>query len=459
MIKFKTFILGIMFLTYHAIGDEVFRPQTIEDVPYESVDEMVHIKDAKVAWMDIAALRRDFPGLRTFSNDQIRQWIIDEYAYISKEQLKLNGIRHTAVPTDPNKIRKGHRPKTFKRSIECETGLSSGGIVNLKGSGFPTDSEDVANQIKVSNTNFPDPRLKQEHLNTLQKSKLNGVMTHGEAIAEVTRENALRKLFDLHNTKLGTNFQTVESYFIITVPAEILRGDNQKDAMAILGRQSSIGRPNYYPAPNSIYEDHQGLKQMSIFGSAGVDQGGTIITDPRLAYNYGVEGYVPDPTIPMYKEGDNFFYNLGAGPDPQESNAWKWAHTTAAADARGETEAIPNHMSAMMRPIDDEWSKLKVAQERAFWNVPRPERAGEKIPGLFTVISEKIKTMEPWQKITMAQNLYLYKQKVSANRAEEILQLLKNDPNKDVQEAAERGLSKFRNIRMLKKCLIRSIKS
>jgi hypothetical protein len=136
------------------------------------------------------------------------------------------------------------------------------GAVDIKG--FGNMDGMAGHQI----TNYERSKNNSELLDALRTSgHSDGLMSHGEAIAEVTRQTAIQRLFDIHNSKKQTDFETVESYFIIKLPFEILKDGNKRDRAALYGRQAHFSRKNVEGrVPDGIYRDPQGGTQGTGFG-------------------------------------------------------------------------------------------------------------------------------------------------------------------------------------------------
>src|SRR6185437_9808331 len=125
---------------------------------------------------------------------------------------------------------------------------------------------------------------------------------------ESTRQKAVQTGFDLYNAAHGTSWQTVETYFIIKLPIQILKDGGKSDVAAIYGRQAHW-RAHFsaLDAPDGIYIDDYGGRQMTQSHSA-VDFGGVVISLPELQSTFGDYHQIP-------KKNGNF--------DAQESLAWK----------------------------------------------------------------------------------------------------------------------------------------
>jgi hypothetical protein len=82
-----------------------YRPKSIGDVKnFISVDcyQNVRVPNAKIAWADYDALKRDFPFLQSANREKIDSWILDSFSYISTTQLELGELRNASIPTEEN---------------------------------------------------------------------------------------------------------------------------------------------------------------------------------------------------------------------------------------------------------------------------------------------------------------------------------------------------------------------
>ncbi|OFZ79052.1 MAG: hypothetical protein A2583_14610 [Bdellovibrionales bacterium RIFOXYD1_FULL_53_11] len=334
-------------------ADDLLRPKNMRDfIDYPARDTFVRVKGASVAWADHAALRRDFPQLRHLTDAQIGEWIIENFAIISTEQLKLNGLRQTAIPVGLQHKPGAFRPHRYDRAAVVPAGSGeNAGFVDIKGIGHRHDADKVRWQLK----DLADAHGNPARIDKIRKTgHSDGLMSLGEAIAETTRQKAVQKLFDLHNAARGTALQSVESYFIIHLPFRILKDNGQSIPAALYGRQAHIGtHKGGMDAPDSIYTDFHGGKQRTTSMSA-IDYGGVIIQDKRLIHNYEV--------LP------------GGNPNnPQSSKAWAWGHETADAYARGEHGVVYRHISEMTGPIESEWRGTAAARSLQAFAAPDPK--------------------------------------------------------------------------------------
>jgi hypothetical protein len=326
-------------------------PQEGEGVPYRIRkpqdlfhpvirDPLVRVPGAKVAYHNRAALERDFPFVKKLSDQGLEDWILDEFAFISKAQHALNDIRNSPIPV-PEKLRAkenrkiGYRPLGYGRAavlpVHDPRASSRPVLVDVKGIGHHIKAWEAVNE-QISD--FKNATTQADIDNIHIEDHSDGLMSLGEAIAELTRQQAAQKLFEEHNAKHNTSLQTVDTYFIIALPFSILKAAGQELQAALYGRQAHMGRSNGYDVPTNIYTDHRGDRQSDWLHSAAVDFGAVLIKDPRLQGNFGSDDQAPD--------------------DPQRSKAWRYAHEVADAFSRTynpDLSAIERHLKEMLKPL------------------------------------------------------------------------------------------------------------
>ncbi len=317
-----------------------YRIRGREDLPKPLTrDPLIRVPGAKVAYMNRETLERDFPFTRRLSDQDLERWILDEFAFISKAQHALNGIRNSPIPAPgdlraPENRKLGLRPPGWRRAAVLSARDARAGpsppMVDVKGIGHAlrTWKERIRPQIARFQG---QEKAGHSHDALRDKGHSDGLMSLGEAVAELTRQQAAQKIFSEYNALTNAAddeaLQSIETYFIIALPFSILRSANGKDPAALYGRQAHHGRTMNFPVPPSMYTDDHGHFQSDALMTAAVDFGGVKIEDPRLVENFGAE------------------------KDPQRSRAWRYAHETAAAFIRGEARAIERHLEAMLKPL------------------------------------------------------------------------------------------------------------
>ena len=345
-----------------APADEMLRPLAREEygAPSNSTTDLrelqyLPVTGSRVAWANYEALKRDFPQLAQFSEADIDAWIIRNYAVVSLTQLDLEDLRYrNLLPSSQRASRTQNRtflvpPSYGRAAVGVEQNPIKAGqpaLIDLKGTGH-TNSSTVAEQRR----HFEQANALQEPARTLALDKLrthdhsDGLMTLGEAVAEVSRQSAVQASFDLVNAKERSAFQTVESYFIISLPMQILKTGEHADPAAIYGRQAHFGRATkaLRLPEEPTYTDDFGGKQNSRLGSA-IDFGGVVIVQPDLQKTFG------DPSLLQASQASR--------ADAQLSNAWTYGHDAASAylehadhDERLARSVLNNHFATMLSPV------------------------------------------------------------------------------------------------------------
>ncbi len=133
----KIIIFIISFLIFNFLyANEIFRPVSKNDLHEKTeIDTFYFVPNSKVVYANYFALRRDFVELAHLSEKKIDEWIINVFAFISKAQLYLNGVRHTPILLDYSKTKQAFRPPEYKRAAVMPSSLISGGFVDVKGNG------------------------------------------------------------------------------------------------------------------------------------------------------------------------------------------------------------------------------------------------------------------------------------------------------------------------------------
>ena len=333
------------------------QPEQLKDLFMHVVeDKLVRVPGAQVTWVNNEALRRDFPSLDSMSESEIDAWVLHNFAFIGEDQLKMTGIRNTHIPvTDISEpqAKKAYRPQDWNRAAfvpayDMQNNLV--GLVDIKGIGLHSRGPKLEENL----LSYAGNHRRSAGLEALRKKDhSDGLMSYGEAVAEVSRQRAIQKLFDIEGARkavLPQKLETVESYFTIALPFGILKEDSSIQA-ALYGRQSHAGHhdPRYkemfketgYDWP---YEDIGGGFQHDKHGAA-VDFGSVVITDKRIFENYS------------FANGTSSIHF-----EPQKSRAWIYGHDVATATTRQnnpDTKAIYRHLSEMEASLENEWREAR----------------------------------------------------------------------------------------------------
>lgn len=345
-----------------AIADEMIRPLLASE--YGTVGQgasdlremqFVPVAGAQVAWANYAALKRDFPQLKALDNGAIDAWIVRNYAVLSVPQLKLHDVRYrSSTATDMNDARTFLVPSSYGRAavgIE-QNPLVAGhpALIDVKGTGHTNIDKINAQRGRYDLTLQLPEDQRQKALDQLRThDHSDGLMTLGEAMAEVSRQLAVQASFDLVNAKNQSSHQTVESYFIISLPVQVLKTGDHSDPAAIYGRQTHFSRGVNLVLPTEpTYTDDFGGRQTSFLRTA-IDFGGVVIIQPDLQKTFG------DPELLKTSQASR--------ADAQLSNAWRYGHEAAngflnhaGRDYAFARSIINDHFATMLSPLD---AKLK----------------------------------------------------------------------------------------------------
>jgi hypothetical protein len=359
-------------------AQETIRPKTAAEFlnSYPAIN--YRLKNAKVAYVDYAALKEDFLFLKNLTNPQIDHWVIQNFAYMDASQLELLGVRFVGRNqphpqhvienggslesynandfVDMKDIKKSVRPHDYKRADVMEAKDLSGkvvGLIDRKGTGInPLARSFYAPRPVTENYKEYFEAVKAKNYavmnETFNGDHSDGLSSGGEAIAEVTREKATSLAFN----KEGSGV-TVKSYFIIDAGIDIIRSNGTKIPAAIYARQAHwrnsgnffagtdsllrIKKSGQFPS-SDIVTDDSGFLQRTISDTL-VDFGGVVVREESVAKNFDVrkEDYMPG------RDG------RGDRPNPQKSNPWVWGHQTYDYFIKsGDSEAIARHVTEMM---------------------------------------------------------------------------------------------------------------
>lgn len=388
---------AILFLSSLGHSAELLRPQKPVDYFSDLTTEQgIPVLGAQVAWFDGPLIRHDFPEIAHYSDDEIKLWILQNFAFMGSNQKRLDGIRNSSIPTDFNKGTKSlYRPDRWIRSAVVEAFDQKGhalGLVDIKGIGHGARSMDntshtfsfnIDNQVKAFEALMADKPfdLSLNELRALGHS--DGLMSLGEAIAELVKQQAAQRLFDHHDHPL----ETVETYAILSLPVNILRPHDDVPAALYL-RQAHIGRSQFLPVPSHIYTDLEGLRQSS-WSLTAVDFGGVEITSPLVEGRFG-----PADSSAVKKGG-------------QWQKPWVWGHEVAKSFVHGDKTAIYRHLEEMLGPT--------------LW-LQRPSPEKENRRERIKKVIERAKTANPLGEI--AKSLPMPKQ---------VLEIAMEDTNQDLR--------------------------
>ncbi len=282
--------------------------------------QMVHVRGAKVAYINTYALTRDFPFLQGLSPAALSKWILANCAYVSRDQQELNEIRQTAIPVD-GATTVAFRQDRWGRAADIPVNNLNGqpaGFVDVKGCGL--DRQFSGKAIDAQKTIYSNAHADPAALEVLRKSDTNdGAASFREAIAEVIRSEALQRSFNEVNHLRKTHFEVIESYFIIVLPYNLLRPHGRTETAALIGRQAHLGRHIATRADtNDIYLNVGATKQFDATDTVA-DMGLVVpvygaFRDRFLLHEHGFARHHPEKTRD-WVEGERVAREYVAGDD------------------------------------------------------------------------------------------------------------------------------------------------
>lgn len=350
-------LLGAVLLLSTAAGaHDRFRPRNPDQLPVGTTSEKAYkITGAHIVYVNYEALLRDFPELNGKSHPQIDQWILDTKAFVAESQSKLVGIRTSEIPFDKTQSKRIYRTPTFNRAAYLE-GL------DLKGVGIHPNSSTIQEQISAYNRHKNNP----EELNKLRtQDHSDGSMSLGEALVELYQQESVQRLFDRENAKHATDsdyqwLETLETYFILALPFDILKTGDHKDRAALYARQEGYGRRSGGYAPrNIVYNPAPGhatgrdrirswIQQTN--SGAVVDFGATLITDPEVLVHHEYRDYTPEKVAKneyidshnsrLYSDAYDLANALAHKTDPWEEKR-KWVEKQMETHVAKKPDSVP----------------------------------------------------------------------------------------------------------------------
>jgi hypothetical protein len=368
VISVPILILLLVFTSFARANDPLRLISDSEINPSNKVQTQTfhRIKTASVAWANYDAIRRDFNEVHDWTETQIDNWIIENFAFINSNQLNLNGIRNNSIEHTSDS-RTFYIPQDYGRAAvgPAQIGKTTVGLVDLKGIGLSRlvlaqnqvrDFTNLQSQLAKNYLLVSDDQAKNAAIifarNLLLaaidelriKDHNDGLMSLGEAIAEITRQTAIQIGFnriELAAEKSASprrhlRRETVENYFILSLGFNILKDHGTSIPAGLIGRQAHFRGGTVQKS--TVYTDPFGMLQGSASG-ASVDFGGAIIQIPELKERFGV--------IPGGNEND-----------PQQSKAWAWAHDVARyfsdhihQNSNQARQAVNRHINEMLAPF------------------------------------------------------------------------------------------------------------
>lgn len=191
--------------------------------------EVHRANNATISYINIELLRTDFPQLNQKSDDDIRGWVIDNYAYVSKHANDNAEIHHSGISVNPEDNRQAVVPHTYGRAFLLEA-KDGNALIDMKGIGVTyVEKNKRTGQVELN----PSRVTFEEGAN-----HQNGLMTQGESLFEANAGETLQGLIGKDGK--GAN----QTYFILNLGAEVYQREHadgaQSDPAVILGRQPNV---------------------------------------------------------------------------------------------------------------------------------------------------------------------------------------------------------------------------
>lgn len=166
-------------------------PRTVFDLADPSIrpELALRVSGARVVFADYALLRRDFPQLEWASRPAIDDWLLRNAAVVSAPQAAQE-IVNTKIATTGETVT-AFRPPLYGRAVV--TAAEGGGLLDVKGAGVA-------------------PGLVPRNL-----SHANGLLAHGEALANIAIREVMERIF----RRANTGFSTVPEYAVIDLGFDV----------------------------------------------------------------------------------------------------------------------------------------------------------------------------------------------------------------------------------------------
>lgn len=289
LLRFITPILALsLFLALKSNANEQLRPTNPSQLPIGTVVDMGYrVETAKVVLFNRMALERDFKFLKGKTNEEIEKWILDNFAYVNSNQLKLTGIRNTEIRIDPKKTKKLYIPPGVGRGADIAID-GKPGLVSIKANGNSSWNKEQVEELVTLARSSSDGMAAAR-----AKDHSNGLETYYLGAAEYLRQLEIQQDYNRRNAEGKSNFQTVESYFLIDLGFNLIYPDREIRAFEY-GRQAHFGRTaNNSPLSEEIYKD-KGEFQESYTGSR-IDFGGSrTVSEQEIPYHEAMKHLNPD---------------------------------------------------------------------------------------------------------------------------------------------------------------------
>jgi hypothetical protein len=172
-------------------SDEVPLPRTVFDLADPSIrpELALRVEGARVVFADYDLLRNDFPQLAAASRGAIDEWLLRNAAVISAPQAAQETV-NTKIATTGDTV-PAFRPPLYGRAVV--TAPEGGGLLDVKGAGVAPG------------------------LAPLNRSHANGLLAHGEALANIAFREVMERIF----RRANSGFSTVPEYAVIDLGFDV----------------------------------------------------------------------------------------------------------------------------------------------------------------------------------------------------------------------------------------------
>lgn len=327
-----------MLLLLFIIPSFLFAQDRTTSVPIKKIEEiqlgakpeeMLRLKEARIAIADYDLLRLDFPEVAYMSNAQIDDWLLSQVAFISKPQVAQTVV-NTEIPVT-QETRIAQRPPRYGRAIVFEMKDATGkqvGLIDVKGSGS---------------------------LKPGQVDHGNGLSTLGEAIREYNYENLVRGVM----VDSGLPNRTIGSYGVIDAGFDVVHADGSKSRAGYYLRQAHSRNEKeslFYVNQKAFDNVHKTLTEYGIdpAGNIQSNTSGDIMDFGHFVAKEDLPNRDPKKAVPFELWG----YEKTASPQTgawaysKVDKPWMWGHETAEAFAQGRAsrDDIWKHHVEMVKP-------------------------------------------------------------------------------------------------------------
>ncbi len=312
-------------------------------------EEVYRLTNSKVMIADYELIRKDFPDIAHYSNDQIDFWLYKHTAFISIPQAEQN-IVNSLIPVNKAEKITAYRPPEYGRALVFNVTNSKGadfGLIDIKGSGSISPS---------------------------QKSHGNGLASLGESLREFSYEKMVSSVV-AHS---GIDNKVVGSYAVIDAGFDIVHSDGSKSRAGLYLRQAhkrytsaDTGRGNGWldKAVRNRFENL--LTKYGIYANENIqgtvdnhlfDFGHFVVKDEVIKDNIRVN-VDTKYSVPFDIWGYNKS-NKGDGSRWEFSkldNPWIWSHETSEAFAKGNISRhdVWLHHYNLIKPVQEKLSEVE----------------------------------------------------------------------------------------------------